>query len=69
MQEMNLPFKPLVAFSGTVKDDGKEHTENSLNRLQAKVKIEDAFKLPEYRILVVANNGNNSQKTDSAVAA
>lgn len=57
MQEMNLPFKPLVAFSGTVKDPdtGREHTEVSLNRLPPKVKIEDAYKLPEYRILVVAN--------------
>jgi len=57
MQEMNLPFKPLVAFSGTVKDPDtqQEHTENSLNRLPPKVKIEDAYKLPEYRILVVAN--------------
>ena len=55
MGEMNLPFKPLVAFSGTVNDGGVEHTENSLNRLPAKVKIEDALKLPEYRILIVAN--------------
>ena len=55
MAEKNLPFKPLVAFSGAVKDDGKEHTETNLNRLPPKVKIEDAFKLPEYRILVVAN--------------
>jgi type I restriction enzyme R subunit len=55
MQEMNLPHKPLVAFSGTVKDENKDYTENSLNRLPPKVKIEDAYKLPEYRILVVAN--------------
>jgi len=55
MKEMHLPYKPLVAFSGTVNDSGVEHTENSLNKLPPKVKIEDAFKLPEYRMLVVAN--------------
>ncbi len=57
MEEKNLPFKPLVAFSGEVtdKDMGEKYTENSLNRLPSKVAIEDAYKTPEYRILVVAN--------------
>jgi type I restriction enzyme R subunit len=57
MAEKHLPFKALVAFSGTVKDPDtdKEHTENGLNHLPPKVKIEDAFKTPEYRILIVAN--------------
>lgn len=57
MREMNLRSKPLVAFSGTVKDPDSlaEYTENSLNRLKGKIKIEDAFKLPEYRVLIVAN--------------
>lgn len=57
MSERHLPFKALVAFSGTVKDPDteKDHTEGSLNHLSAKVKIEDAFKTPEYRILIVAN--------------
>ncbi len=57
MSEMNLPFKPLVAFSGTVKDPDslEESTENSLNKLGPKVGIPDAFKTPEYRILVVAD--------------
>lgn len=56
MEGMNLTVKPLVAFSGTVKDaeSGKEYTENSLNQLGPKVKIEDAFKIPEYRMLIVA---------------
>ena len=56
MADKFLPFKPLVAFSGTVKDPdtGDEHTEISLNRLPAKVSITDAFKTLEYRILVVA---------------
>ncbi len=57
MKEMNLKFKPIVAFSGTVKDldTGEEYTENSLNRLQSRIDIRDAFKTPEYRILIVAN--------------
>ncbi len=57
MEEKNLPFKPLVAFSGEVTDPdtGGKHTENSLNHLPPRVAIEDAFKTPEYRILVVAN--------------
>lgn len=57
MAEKHLPFKQLVAFSGTVKDPdtGEEYTETSLNRLPPRVSITDAFKTPEYRILVVAN--------------
>ncbi len=51
MKERGIKFKPLVAFSGTI----EEHTENSLNGLPPKVKIPDAFKTPEYRILIVAN--------------
>lgn len=56
MSQKNLPFKPLVAFSGTVIDPDTlaEHTENSLNRLAPKVAIQDAFKTPEFRILIVA---------------
>jgi len=57
ISEMNLSFKPLVAFSGTVKDPDslEENTENSLNTLGPKVSIPDAFKTPEYRILIVAD--------------
>jgi type I restriction enzyme R subunit len=57
MAEKHLAYKPLVAFSGEVTDPetGLKHTENSLNHLPPKVAIEDAFKTPEYRILVVAN--------------
>jgi len=56
MKEKNLPFKPLVAFSGTVvdPDSGKEYTENNINRLAPQVSIQDALKTPEYRILIVA---------------
>lgn len=57
MEEKHLAFKPLVAFSGEVTDPetGEKHTENGLNRLPPRVAIEDAFKTPDYRILVVAN--------------
>ncbi len=57
IQEMSLPYIPLVAFSGTVRDpdSGKEYTEGGLNCLAPKVKIEDALKMPGYRILIVAN--------------
>ena len=34
MQEMHLPYKALVAFSGTVKDeDGVEYTERNMNKV------------------------------------
>jgi type I restriction enzyme R subunit len=57
MQEKHLRFGPLVAFSGEVTDPDshEKHTENSLNRLGPRVAIEDAYKTPDYRILVVAN--------------
>ncbi len=57
MEEKHLPFKPLVAFSGEVKDPetGAKYRENSLNQLPPRVAIEDALKTPDYRILIVAN--------------
>ncbi|HIG73524.1 MAG TPA: type I restriction endonuclease subunit R [Bacteroidetes bacterium] len=57
MAERGLAYGPLVAFSGTVRDPetGAEHTEASLNRLPKRTGVPDAFKLPEYRLLVVAN--------------
>lgn len=55
MQEMRLPYKALVAFSGTVKDGDFEYTEQSMNQLPGKTSIPDALKMPQYRILIVAN--------------
>jgi type I restriction enzyme R subunit len=57
MREMNLPYKALVAFSGSVYDaeTDQEYTETSMNELQGKYSIVEAFKLPQYRILIVAN--------------
>ncbi len=57
MRVMALPYGCLVAFSGTVtdKDNGLDYTENGMNALPPGVKTEDAFKDPQYRILIVAN--------------
>lgn len=57
MQEMKLPYKALVAFSGTVKDEetGEDYTETSMNNLGGKIGIPEALKLPQNRILIVAN--------------
>jgi type I restriction enzyme R subunit len=57
MKEMGLPFKSLVAFSGTVidPDSGASYTETGMNGLPPKVTIQDALKTPGYRILVAAN--------------
>ncbi len=57
MQEMNLPYKALVAFSGTVYDEetNTEYTEASMNGLEGSISIPEALKMPKYRILIVAN--------------
>ena len=57
MLEKNLPYRALVAFSGTVKDDeaGAEYTETSMNNLEGKISIPEALKLPKFRLLIVAN--------------
>jgi type I restriction enzyme R subunit len=57
MREMKLPYGALVAFSGTVTDAETEedYTKENLNKLGGNIEIPDAFKLPQYRILIVAN--------------
>lgn len=56
MKEMGLSFSCLVAFSGSVKYNGSEHTESSLNSENGMSgNIPDGFKDPRYRILIVAN--------------
>lgn len=57
MQEMRLPYKCLVAFSGKVIDSetNQEYTEKSMNGLEGNLSIPEAFKMPQYRILIVAN--------------
>jgi type I restriction enzyme R subunit len=57
MREMKLPYGALVAFSGTVTDaeTGQDYTKENMNNLGGKIDIADALKLPQYRILIVAN--------------
>lgn len=57
MQEMHLPYKALVAFSGTVNDaeTNQEYTEAGMNGLSGNISIPQALKMPQFRILIVAN--------------
>lgn len=57
MREMKLPYKALVAFSGTVTDaeTGQDYTMTSMNDLGTIMGVPDALKLPEFRLLIVAN--------------
>lgn len=55
MIEMGLPYSCLVGFSGVVRLDGQEYTEDSLNKLPPKVSIPEGVKDPRYRILIVSN--------------
>jgi len=57
MRDMKLPYSALVAFSGSVHDaeTGEDYTENSMNNLGGRISITDAFKTPQYRILIAAN--------------
>ncbi len=52
-----LPFKSLVAFSGTVvdPDTGIGHAEAGMDSLGPKIAIAGALKTPECRILIAAN--------------
>ena len=55
IREKNLPIKTLVAFTGVVKHDEQEYTENSMNDLSLKKAIVNAFEENDYKILIVAN--------------
>ncbi len=58
MEEKELPYKVLFAFSDFTNEKGEKIEENSVNQLSElhpEMAIEDVFDLPEYRILVVAN--------------
>ncbi len=55
IKENGYQIKTIVAFTGTVKHDEKEYTENSMNDLPARKKIEGAFEEEPYKILIVAN--------------
>lgn len=43
----------LIAFSGTVKDKGLEHTENNMNEIRSSIRKE--FDKQDYQLLLVAN--------------
>jgi len=55
VKEYDFPIKTLVAFTGVVKHDEQEYTENSMNDFTAKKTIEKAFEEDKYKILIVAN--------------
>jgi len=54
LTERGLPFKALVAFSGTVEDGAQSYTESNMNGFSEK-QTAKAFERPEYRFLIVAN--------------
>jgi type I restriction enzyme, R subunit len=54
LKEQGYDHGALVAFSGTVRDGGIEHTEANLNGIP-ETQIKDAFERAENRFLVVAN--------------
>ncbi|MBP2044869.1 type I restriction endonuclease subunit R [Methanobacterium aggregans] len=55
IEKNGYSIKTLVAFTGTVKHDEKEYTENSMNDISRTKSIENAFVEDPYRILIVAN--------------
>lgn len=56
MAALNLPYRALCAFTGTKHDPhtNEDYTEISMNNLQGVTDIALALKLPQYRILIVA---------------
>ena len=54
MRSAGIPFKALVAFSGTVQDGGQSYTESGMNGFPEE-QTAKTFERPEYRFLIVAN--------------
>lgn len=54
LAEKRYPYKALVAFSGTVKDEGQDYTESGMNGLP-ETQTARTFGTTGYRFLVVAN--------------
>ena len=54
IKENNYPIKTLVAFTGIVRHDEQEYTENSMNELPSKKTIQKAFEEDSCKILIVA---------------
>lgn len=58
MKALRLPYSCLVAFSGSIRHEGTDHTETTLNTengSQQNVSIPDTLKDPRFRILIVSN--------------
>ena len=53
LREQGYPYKALVAFSGTVKDGGKDFTETNMNSIPETQTAEE-FNQDDYRFLIVA---------------
>ena len=54
LKDNNYPYEALVAFSGTIRYQGVDYTESSLNGFSDKQTAEQ-FKAKKYRFMVVAN--------------
>ena len=54
LEEYNMPYQALVAFSGTVEDRGKEYTEAGMNGFSDS-QTRHAFEDEDCRFLIVAN--------------
>jgi len=54
IKEKNYSIKTLVAFTGVVRHDEQEYTENSMNNLTSKKTIQKAFEEDSYKTLIVA---------------
>lgn len=56
MEALNLPYRALCAFTGTKHDPttNQDYTETQMNNLEGVNDIALALKLPQYRILIVA---------------
>ena len=53
LQEKGHTFQTLVAFSGTVRDGGKDYTEASMNGIP-EAQTKEQFKKDDYKFLIVA---------------
>ncbi|TKS60767.1 MAG: restriction endonuclease subunit R [Nitrospira sp.] len=53
LKENSSSFKALVAFSGTVRDGGRDYTEANMNGFP-EAQTAETFKRDEYRLLIVA---------------
>jgi len=55
IDENGYDLSALVAFSGTVEDDGENYTEEGMNNGIKESELPNVFDTPEYQVLVVAD--------------